>query len=100
LKKIIKNRTNFFFFSSLQYDKYHDAPKPTGKIDNGFNIIEGWNVRYLLCLFAAGVLCSICVVAIVTAMTQSFVSGWTAGSYTLALSGIVLAILTSLRAIL
>jgi hypothetical protein len=58
-----------------------------GKTVNAFKIVEGWHLRYLLCLFAAGVLCSICVVAIVTAMNQSFESGLTAGSYALALAG-------------
>jgi hypothetical protein len=54
----------------------------------------------MLCLFAVGVLCSICVVAIVTIMNQSFESGLTAESYALALAGIFLAILTFLSAVL
>jgi hypothetical protein len=54
----------------------------------------------MLWLFAAGVLGSICVVAIATAMNQSFESGLTAGSYALALAGVFLAILTFLSAVL
>jgi len=51
----------------------------------------------MLWLFAAGVLGSICVVAIATAMNQSFESGLTAGSYALALAGVFLAILPKLN---
>ncbi|KAH8757118.1 hypothetical protein BGZ57DRAFT_932894 [Hyaloscypha finlandica] len=87
-------------YDSLQYDEYLEASKPYGKTVNAFKIVEGWHLRYLLCLFAAGVLCSICVVAIVTAMNQSFQSGLTAGSYALALAGVFLAILTFLSAVL
>jgi hypothetical protein len=54
----------------------------------------------MLWLFAAGVLGSICVVAIATSMNQSFESGLTAGSYALALAGVFLAVLTFLSAVL
>ncbi len=63
-------------------------------------LVEGWHVRYLLCLVAVSLLCSICVVVITTAMNQSFEAGLTAGTYALGLAAILLAVLTFLSAIL
>lgn len=63
-------------------------------------LIEGWHVHYLLCLVAVGLLCSICVVAITTAVTQSFEAGLSAGSYALGLAAVLLAVLTFLSAVL
>jgi hypothetical protein len=62
---------NYYLTSFLQFDTYQDAANPHGKTINAFKIVKGWRVRYMLWLFAAGVLGSICVVAIVTAMNQS-----------------------------
>jgi hypothetical protein len=91
---------NYYLTSFLQFDTYQDAANPHGKTINAFKIVKGWRVRYMLCLFTAGILGSICVVAIATSMNQSFESGLTAGSYALALAGVFLAVLTFLGAVL
>jgi hypothetical protein len=86
--------------SGLQWDKYFDAANPYGKTINAFKIIEGWHLRYLLCLFGSSVFCSICITAIITVAKQSFEAGLSAGSYTLALATVFLAVLTFLSAVL
>ncbi|KAI9816039.1 MAG: hypothetical protein M1827_002031 [Pycnora praestabilis] len=86
--------------SSLEYDTYADAANPYGKTIKAFLLIEGWHVRYLLCLVAGSLVCSVCIVAIATVVTRSIEAGLTAGSYGLGLTAIVLAVLTLLSAII
>lgn len=87
-------------FSHLEWDQGYDAISPYGKTINGFLLVEGWHLRYIFCLVAASLIASICVVAVATAVGQSFEAGLTAGSYTLGLATIVLAVLTFLSAII
>ncbi len=61
--------------------------------------MEGWRIQYLLILVISSMMLSICVVAITTAISN-IGDGLTAGSYTLALATIILAVLTFLSAIL
>ena len=63
-------------------------------------LIEGWHVRCLLLLIAFSLLCSVCIVAISTAVSQSFEAGLTAGSYALGLATVLLAVMTFLSAVL
>ncbi|KAI9370296.1 hypothetical protein BJX61DRAFT_516016 [Aspergillus egyptiacus] len=63
-------------------------------------VVEGWHGRYMLLLVLGGFLCSFCVVAISTAVTQSLEVGLTAGSYTLAIATLFLAIMSFLSAVL
>lgn len=66
----------------------------------GFQLIEGWRIRYLLFLVMASLFLSSCVVAISTAVLHSFQAGLTAGSYALAIAAVLLGALTFLSAIL
>ncbi|KAL4994243.1 hypothetical protein BDV10DRAFT_189179 [Aspergillus recurvatus] len=91
------------FVTRYQYvatDKFCDAAKPYGKTVYAFAVVEGWHVRYMLCLFVAGVLCSIIVVPITIAISQSLEVGLTAGSYSLGIATVLLAVFTFLSAIL
>jgi hypothetical protein len=42
-----------FAHSRLCVDTFYDAACPYGKTVNAFMLVEGWRVRYLLCLVAA-----------------------------------------------
>jgi hypothetical protein len=63
-------------------------------------IQEGWHVRYLLLLVATGLLLSICVVAIATAVGHSLEVGLTAGSYACGLASALIALFTFLSAVI
>lgn len=84
---------------NLAWDGWNDAASPYGKLIYGFQLIEGWHIRYLLCLIAGSLILSVCVVAVSTAILGNFEAGLTAGSYALALTAIGLAVLTFLSAI-
>lgn len=84
---------------NLAWNAWQDAVSPYGKIINGFQLIEGWHTRYLLCLIAGSLLLSACVVAVSTAILGNLEAGLTAGSYTLAITTLGLAVLTFLSAI-
>jgi predicted Co/Zn/Cd cation transporter (cation efflux family) len=77
-----------------------DAANPYGKTVYAFTVVEGWHVRYMLLLLIASILCSICVVAVATAVSQSLEGGLTAGSYALGIATILLSIMTFLSAVL
>jgi hypothetical protein len=81
-------------------DRYLDAENPYGKVVYAFQIIDGWRIHYLLCLIAIGLVCSICVVGITTAVHQSFEAGLTAGSYALGFATILLGVVTLFSAVL
>lgn len=83
----------------LAWDTWLDAASPYGQIINGFQLIEGWHIRYLLCLILGSILLSACVVAVSTAIQGNFEAGLTAGSYALAITTLGLAVLTFLSAI-
>ncbi|KAL2817782.1 hypothetical protein BJX63DRAFT_92184 [Aspergillus granulosus] len=87
-------------YKDLATDKYMDAANPYGKTIYGFMIIEGWHIKHMMLLFVAGLLCSICVTAIATAVGHSLEVGFTAGSYTLGIATVFLAVMTFLSAIL
>lgn len=82
------------------YDSYNDARRPDGKVINGFLLIEGWNLRFLLWIMMGFLLCSICIVAIVTAASHSFDAGLAAGSYAVGFGAAAVAVLTFLSAVL
>ena len=63
-------------------------------------IVEGWRVRYLLCLVAFSLFFSIVVVAITTAVARSPVVGLTAGTYSLGIATVFIAIFTFLSAVI
>ena len=84
---------------NLAWDTWNDAVSPYGKIINGFQLVEGWHIKYLLCLIAGSLLLSASVVAISTAILGNLEAGLTAGSYTLAITTLGLAVLTFLSAI-
>jgi hypothetical protein len=54
----------------------------------------------MLLLFIGGVLCSVCVVAVATGVSQSLECGLTAGSYALGIVTVLLATMTFLSAVL
>lgn len=87
-------------YSSLALDTGCDATSPYGQVIYGFELIEGWHTRYLMFLVMASLFLSACVVAITTAILQDFEAGLTAGSYALAITTVVLAVLTFLSAII
>ncbi|KAB8074594.1 hypothetical protein BDV29DRAFT_156478 [Aspergillus leporis] len=87
-------------YRTLAWLRGWDAMSPYGQIVYGFQLIEGWHIRYILCLVIASLLLSACVVAISTAVLQSFEVGLTAGSYALAIAAVALAALTFLSAII
>lgn len=84
----------------LMYDSYGNAREPYGKIVNGFLIVEGWHLRFLLLVMASCVLCSICIVAVTTAASHSLDAGLAAGSYAVGIGATTIAILTFVSAIL
>ena len=84
---------------NLAWDTWQDAANPYGQTINGFQLIEGWNIRYLLCLILSSLLLSACVVAVSTAIQGNLEAGMTAGSYALAITTLGLAVLTFLSAI-
>lgn len=63
-------------------------------------LVEGWHIRYLLCLVAASIGCSICIAAVTAVVSQKFDAGLTVGSYSLGLSAVLLAALAALSMIL
>ena len=87
-------------FSHLEQDYGHDAISPYGKTIHAFLLVKGWHQRYLFYLVPASLVASIFVVAIATAICEDFEAGLTAGSYTLGLATIFLALLTLLSFIL
>jgi hypothetical protein len=82
------------------YDSYYDARRPHGKVVNGFLIIEGWNLQFLLWVMMGFLLCSICIVAIVTAASHNFDAGLAAGSYAVGFGAAAVAVLTFLSAVI
>ena len=68
----------------------------TGKAINPFLLVEGWHVRYFICLVAV----SLCTIGIVTVIKGSFEAGLTGGSCALGLAAVLLAALTLLSIIL
>jgi predicted Co/Zn/Cd cation transporter (cation efflux family) len=82
------------------YDSYGNAREPYGKILNGFLIVEGWHLRSLLLVMMNCLLCSICIVAVTTAASDSLDAGLAAGSYAVGFGATGIAILTFLSAIL
>jgi hypothetical protein len=76
------------------------AANPYGKTVFAFGLVEGWRVRYLLCLLAISLACSFGILAIVTAAHGSIEVGVTAGSYALGLAAVFLTVMTFLSAIL
>lgn len=106
-KGIKKNELEFLDISGfittykrLKMDSYMDAANPYGKTIYAFQLVEGWRTRYILCLIAISLVCSICVVGITTAAHQSFEVGLTVGSYVLGFATILLAVVTLFSAIL
>lgn len=87
-------------FRNLAWDRCNDALSPYGRVVYGFQLIEGWHVRYISFLVIASLFLSGCVVAISTAILQSFEAGLSAGSYALAIAAVTLAALTFLSAII
>jgi hypothetical protein len=86
--------------SNLCVDTFNDAARPYGKTVNGFMLVEGWRIRYLLCLVAASLVCSICIAAIGWVYDQSMEAGLTAGTYAVAVTAVPLGVLTFLSAVL
>ena len=76
----------------MEFDAYSDAIGPYGRPINAFLLIEGWHVRYFICLVAV----SLCTISIVTVINGSFEAGLTGGSYALGLAAVLLAALTIL----
>ncbi|KAF2176536.1 hypothetical protein K469DRAFT_400765 [Zopfia rhizophila CBS 207.26] len=85
-------------YDELTFDEWSDAANPYGKTVRAFMVLEGWHVRCLLLLVAAGLLLSICVVAIATAVGHSLEVGLTAGSYACGLASALIALFTFLSA--
>jgi len=77
-----------------------EAANSRGKDISGFLVIEGWHTKYLLFLVAGSLLCSICVIAISAAASQSLETALTAGSYACGLAAALIAVFTLLSAIL
>lgn len=88
-----------FLDRNLAWDAWQDAASPYGQTINVFQLIEGWHIRYLLCLALGGLLISACVVAISTAIQGNLEAGLTANSYALAITTLNLAVLTFQSAI-
>lgn len=84
----------------MKSDRFTDAANPYGKTVFAFRLVEGWRVRYLLCLVAISLACSLGIIGIVTAADGSIEDGVTAGSYALGLAAVFLAVMTFLSAIL
>lgn len=80
-------------------DRYVDAAKPYGKTVNAFMVMEGWRIRHLVYLIAISLICSICVVAIATAVSHSLDAGLTAGTYAIGLATAALTAMTILSVI-
>lgn len=89
-----------FAHSNLCVETYGDAACPYGKTINGFVLVEGWRIRYLLCLVAASLVGSICVAAVGWVYGRSMVSGLTAGTYAVTVTAVPLGVLTFLSAVL
>ncbi|KAF2192843.1 hypothetical protein K469DRAFT_551488 [Zopfia rhizophila CBS 207.26] len=87
-------------YDALRFNEYLDAANPYGKMVRAFMLIEGWHVRYLLLLIAAGLFCSICTIAVSTAVSHNFETGLTAGSYACGLATALIAVFTFLSAVL
>lgn len=83
----------------LELDKYAHTSSHYGRLIYGFQLVEGWHIRFILGLVIASLFLSACVVAISTVILQSFEGGLTAGLYALAIPAVILAAL-SLSAIL
>lgn len=81
-------------YSNLEFDAYSDAIGPYGRPINAFLLVEGWHVRYFICLVAAGIGFSLCTIGMVTVINGSFEAGLTGGSYALGLAAVLLAALT------
>lgn len=82
------------------YDSYCNAREPYGKIVNGFLIVEGWHLRFLLVIITSCLLCSVCIIAVTTAASHSLDAGLAAGSYAVGFGTTGIAVLTFLSAIL
>jgi hypothetical protein len=78
---------------------FNDAANPYGKEINAFLLIEGWRTEYVRYLVFGSILCSICVVAISAAVSQSLETALTAGSYACGLATALVAVFTLLSAI-
>ncbi|KAJ5377964.1 uncharacterized protein N7496_005373 [Penicillium cataractarum] len=87
-------------YEDLAWDRGTDALSPYGRVIYGFQLIEGWHIRSIFCLFIGSLFLSACVVAISTAILHSFEAGLTAGSYALAIAAVTLAGLTFFSAII
>ncbi|KAF7508666.1 hypothetical protein GJ744_009058 [Endocarpon pusillum] len=58
-------------YRDLKEDRFNDAANPYGKTVNAFMIVEGWRIRYLLCLIAISLVVSIGVVCGVAVVSHS-----------------------------
>ncbi|KAL4819761.1 hypothetical protein BDW67DRAFT_154087 [Aspergillus spinulosporus] len=87
-------------YKHVATDKFSDAANPYGKTVYAFLVLEGWHIRYMLCLFMLSLLCSICIVAIVTAVSRRLEAGLTAGSYAIGVATAFLGLITILSAII
>jgi hypothetical protein len=88
------------FDSSLEHDQYHDAASPYGKVVRAFLVVEGWHIHFLLTLVGIGLVLTICVVAVATAISHELDIGLTAGSYVGCLVTALIAIFTFLSAVI
>ena len=62
--------------------------------------MEGWHIRYLVCLIGTSFLASICVAAVAAVVTKNFDATLTAGSYACGMAVALLAVFTFLSGVL
>lgn len=79
---------------------YSDHLRPHGRPVKALYLVDGWHLRYLFCLVAAGIVISICVIAIVTLIRHDAGVGLAAGSYTIGVAAVLLAVLSILSILL
>jgi hypothetical protein len=87
------------FFRHLAYESYTDAEDPYGKAINALELVRGWRMRRVLWTTLAAIVIDICIVAIVTLLSQSGETGLAAGSYAAAIQALLMALSTLLSAV-
>ena len=85
---------------SLQHDTFSDAKDVFGTPINAFMAIKGWNIDRLMVAILASLIGSVAIAAVTAAVSRSFATGLTAGSYTGSLLSLGLATVMLLSSVL
>jgi len=86
--------------SALAEDRWTEIEEPFGKTIHALELIQGWHTKRLLYSVIAAAIPDVLVVAIITVTTKSLQSGLAAGSYTVGLQALFLAMLAMLGIVL